>query len=138
MGPGKEDAVVCCRVTRHPRVFRRLTGCQWTPGFWGVTIFMKHHIHCNKHALRWSGYIGILFYLMHNKQTRIAMLEKLTCCVGVYAPSKMPQPQKLDSRFGAFVAISSDMSLKGHLGVNLVGRYPIDQVCSRYKCFSLI
>ena len=22
-----------CRVTRHPRVFRRLTGCQWTPGF---------------------------------------------------------------------------------------------------------
>ena len=26
-----------CRVTRHPRVFRRLTGCQRTPGFWGVT-----------------------------------------------------------------------------------------------------
>ena len=22
-----------CRVTRHPLVFRRLTGCQWTPGF---------------------------------------------------------------------------------------------------------
>ena len=28
-----------CRVTRHSRVFRRLTGCQRTPGFWGVTIF---------------------------------------------------------------------------------------------------
>ena len=27
-----------CRVTRHPRVFRRLTGCQRTPRFWGVTI----------------------------------------------------------------------------------------------------
>ena len=22
-----------CLVTRHPRIFRRLTGCQWTPGF---------------------------------------------------------------------------------------------------------
>ena len=26
-----------CRVTRHPRVFRRLTGYQRTPGFWSVT-----------------------------------------------------------------------------------------------------
>ena len=26
-----------CRVTRHPRVFRELTGCQRTPRFWGVT-----------------------------------------------------------------------------------------------------
>ena len=25
------------RVTRHPLVFRRLTGSQRTPGFWGVT-----------------------------------------------------------------------------------------------------
>ena len=24
-------------VTRHPLVFRGLTGCQQTPGFWGVT-----------------------------------------------------------------------------------------------------
>ena len=23
----------CCRVTRHPRVFRELTGCHWTHGF---------------------------------------------------------------------------------------------------------
>ena len=22
-----------CRVTQHPRIFRRLTGCQWAPGF---------------------------------------------------------------------------------------------------------
>ena len=28
-----------CRVTRHLRLFRRLTGCQWTPGFWGVTVY---------------------------------------------------------------------------------------------------
>ena len=27
-----------CLVTRHPRVFRKLTGCQRTPGKWGVTI----------------------------------------------------------------------------------------------------
>ena len=26
-----------CRVIRHSRVFRRLTGSQRTPGFWGVT-----------------------------------------------------------------------------------------------------
>ena len=26
-----------CRVTRHPRIFRRLTGFQRIPGFWGVT-----------------------------------------------------------------------------------------------------
>ena len=26
-----------CRVTRHSRIFRRLTGCQRTPRFWGIT-----------------------------------------------------------------------------------------------------
>ena len=26
-----------CRVTRHSRVYRGLTGSQRTPGFWGVT-----------------------------------------------------------------------------------------------------
>ena len=26
-----------CRVTRHTRVFRGLTGCQRDPRFWGVT-----------------------------------------------------------------------------------------------------
>ena len=30
-----------CRVARHSRVFRRLTGSQRTPGFLG------HHIDCN-------------------------------------------------------------------------------------------
>ena len=27
-----------CRVTRHSRVFRGLTGSQRTPGVWGVTV----------------------------------------------------------------------------------------------------
>ena len=27
-----------CRVTRHPRIFRGLTGCQRDPREWGVTI----------------------------------------------------------------------------------------------------
>ena len=27
-----------CRITRHSRVFRGLTGSQRTSGFWGVTI----------------------------------------------------------------------------------------------------
>ena len=26
-----------CRVTRHPQLFCKLTGCQRTPRFWGVT-----------------------------------------------------------------------------------------------------
>ena len=30
-----------CRVTRHPQLFRRLTGCQRTPGFWGVTAWYQ-------------------------------------------------------------------------------------------------
>ena len=29
-----------CRVTRHSQVFRELTGCQRTPGFWGVTSLL--------------------------------------------------------------------------------------------------
>ena len=30
-----------CRVTRHSRVFRGLTGCQRTPRIWGVTKIVK-------------------------------------------------------------------------------------------------
>ena len=30
-----------CRVTRHSRVFRGLTGCQRTPRFWGVTALYQ-------------------------------------------------------------------------------------------------
>ena len=30
-----------CRVTRHSRVFRRLTGSQRTPGFWGVAAWYQ-------------------------------------------------------------------------------------------------
>ena len=30
------------RVTRHPLVFRRLTGSQRTPGFWGVTMLVGY------------------------------------------------------------------------------------------------
>ena len=34
---GKGDSMESCRVTRHPQIFRGLTGCQRTPGIWGVT-----------------------------------------------------------------------------------------------------
>ena len=30
-----------CRVARHSLVFRRLTGNQRTPGFWGVTAWYQ-------------------------------------------------------------------------------------------------
>ena len=29
-----------CRIARHSRVFRGLTGSQRTPGFWGVTPYL--------------------------------------------------------------------------------------------------
>ena len=29
------------QVTRHPLIFRGLTGSQWTPGFWGVTAWYQ-------------------------------------------------------------------------------------------------
>ena len=32
-----------CRVTRHSRGFRGLTGSQRTPGKWGVTIVLIEH-----------------------------------------------------------------------------------------------
>ena len=35
------------RVTRHPLVFRRLTGSQRTPGFWGVTHSLVMIVHSN-------------------------------------------------------------------------------------------
>ena len=31
-----------CRVTRHPRIFYGLTGCQLTPGKWGVTVYVEN------------------------------------------------------------------------------------------------
>ena len=30
-----------CRVTRHSRVFRELTSCQWTPRFWGFIAWYQ-------------------------------------------------------------------------------------------------
>ena len=35
------------RVTRHPRVFRGLTGCQRTPGFGPSYIYIYIYIYCN-------------------------------------------------------------------------------------------
>ena len=34
------------RVTRHPLVFRGLTGSQRTPRFWGVTLCLKFLYNC--------------------------------------------------------------------------------------------
>ena len=36
------DFLKWSRVTRHPLVFRGLTGSQRTPGFWGVTMSMTY------------------------------------------------------------------------------------------------
>ena len=41
-----------CRVTRLSRVFRWLTGCQRTPGFWGVTgMHIVNEKHLKKHII---------------------------------------------------------------------------------------
>ena len=41
MGPSKGDTTVWYRGTRHPQVFGRLTICQRTPGFWGITTMYQ-------------------------------------------------------------------------------------------------
>ena len=44
----------CYRVTRHPRVFRGLMGCQPTPGFSSVTaiiIFIYLSIFCDQYKI---------------------------------------------------------------------------------------
>ena len=33
-----------CRVTRHPRIFRGLIGCQWTTGKWGITTTIYQRV----------------------------------------------------------------------------------------------
>ena len=38
------DFLKWCRVTRHPLVFRGLTGSQRTPGFWDVTFALYIYI----------------------------------------------------------------------------------------------
>ena len=38
---GKGDSIEWCRVTQHPQIFRGLTGCQRTPGIWGVTVLIS-------------------------------------------------------------------------------------------------
>ena len=43
MGSEKGDTMVWCRVTRHPRVFRGLTGCQRDPRDRGVSVDMRWH-----------------------------------------------------------------------------------------------
>ena len=40
-----------CRVTRHPQLFLRLTGCQRTPRFWGVTLGAAQSITPTTHNL---------------------------------------------------------------------------------------
>ena len=45
------------RVTRHPLVFRGLTGSQRTPGFWGVTEMEMAH--CISYALGHPRIVGV-------------------------------------------------------------------------------
>ena len=41
-----------CRITRHPRLFRRLTGCQWTPGFGASQISRENFKKTNSLMLK--------------------------------------------------------------------------------------
>ena len=52
-----------CRVTRHSRVFRRLTGSQRTPGFWGVTqiVFWSFLANMYRYVLDMYRYNSVLF-----------------------------------------------------------------------------
>ena len=52
-----------CRVTRHSRVFRGLTGSQRTPGIWGVTVLVVNEfLDCVEVVLYyWLGLVWIGF-----------------------------------------------------------------------------
>ena len=76
-----------CRVTRHSRVFRGLTGSQWTPGFWGVTSATKFDGRMDPNAFSdWLVSIVEYFYwyeMIDSKRIRFAKM-KLTNSVKMY------------------------------------------------------
>ena len=43
-----------------------------------------------------GGNITILFGAMHNHQTHVGVLGKLTCCVGIYVGAQKPHNQKYE------------------------------------------
>ena len=52
------------QVTRHPLVFRGLTGSQRTPGFWGVTyIFTQRDL--NMRQRRWMEFLEDYDFSLH-------------------------------------------------------------------------
>ena len=53
-----------CRVTRHSRVFRGLTGSQRTPGFWGVTIYATLYVVKQINVLRFLKMMSVKFFSM--------------------------------------------------------------------------
>ena len=59
-GSRKGDTMVWCRVTRHPRVFRGLTGCQRDPRDRGVTLDENEHMS----KVPYSSIVGSMMYAM--------------------------------------------------------------------------
>ena len=57
-----------CRVTRHPRIFRRLTGCQRTPRVLGVTILQMR-----KSSMRTES----ILIVFHMKDSIYASIPKI-------------------------------------------------------------
>ena len=55
------DFLKWCRVTRHPLVFRGLTGSQRTPGFWGVTGTLIFRYSLISTSVLFDQYFGTLF-----------------------------------------------------------------------------
>ena len=49
-----------CRVTRHSRVFRGLTGSQRTPGIWGVTFPLTFAITEGKNIDSWGWFLACI------------------------------------------------------------------------------
>ena len=66
------DFLKRCRVTRHPLVFRGLTGSQRTPGFWGVTSNSAHYVKRGCHFF----FKLITFKLVHSYN-----VKHLTCTI---------------------------------------------------------
>ena len=70
-----------CRVTRHPRVFRRLTGCQRTPGKWGFTYTHAYTYNISYHLniLHISYLLIIPCFISYHFTLFFMFLSQYTC-----------------------------------------------------------
>ena len=86
-----------CRVTRHPRIFHGLTGCQQTPRFWGVTKTTAQTFTITEIGLHMRGICNNSGY---DQITKISLYHKYTIPYrgGLCTPLPPPKKKKKNRR----------------------------------------